>query len=97
MVMKRYQGMKVVPRLNPSVPKNVVMLGVSLGSQTFNAKPIMASIRPMVTTSCATSGASHIRRMRTRSTSAPNNGAATSTVSPTATSVFHPRWTLNSQ
>ena len=63
------------------MPKNVGIWRVRLlGSQMPTARPIRKSIRPMVTTSCATSGAPASRRIRMRSISAPRIGAATSTV-----------------
>ena len=49
-----------------------------------------ASIRPIVTTSFATSGASAIRRIKTRSIATPRSGAATSTVRSSATNVWMP-------
>ena len=68
-----------------------------LGSQIRPARPMSASMRPIVVTICATSGASARRRMRTRSISAPMSGAATNTVSNSATKVWIPQLTCSSQ
>ena len=54
-------------------------------------------MRPMVVTSCATSGASAILRISTRSINAPMSGAATNTVSIRATKVWIPQSTRNCQ
>ena len=54
------------------------------------ASPMRKNIKPMVTTSCTTSGASTNRRMRTRSMSAPNSGATISTTNTSATHAGQP-------
>ena len=96
-VISRYQGRNVCPMLNPSLPKNVPTDRVSPGSQNVAARPIRKSIRPIVTTSCDTNGAVVRRRMKTRSITAPINGAATSTVSRSATIVWMPALIFSSQ
>ena len=90
MVMKRDHGMSVSPIWKPLVPKNRLMWRVSWGSQIRPARPMRASIKPMVVTIWATSGASAIARISTRSMSAPMIGAATNTVSSRATNVWIP-------
>ena len=97
MVMKRDHGMRVSPMLKPLVPKNRLMWRVSWGSQIRPARPMSASMRPMVVTICATSGASAMARMSTRSMSAPMIGAATNTVSNSATKVWIPHPTCSCQ
>ena len=63
------------------MPKNVgIERPTEFGSQKVTARPISASIRPIVTTSLATRGASVSRRISTRSMAAPNNGAKMNTV-----------------
>ena len=57
-VMKRDQGMSVWPIMNPSVPKKRSIRRGVCGFQRMAARPMRASIRPMVVTICATSGAS---------------------------------------
>ena len=97
MVMNRYHGMNVSPMWNPVVPKNVPMLRVVFGFQMIAARPMRASITPIVVTSWATRGASASGRIRNRSRKTPNSGAATRTVRRKATSVWMPRSTLSSQ
>ena len=97
MVMKRDHGMSVSPMLKPLVPKKRLMWRVSCGSQSNPARPISANIRPMVVTICATRGASAIARMSTRSMAAPMSGAATNTVSNSATRVCIPHCTWSCQ
>ena len=91
MVMKRDQGMSVWPIMNPSVPKNRSIRRGVCGSQKMAARPMRASMRPIVVTICATSGASASRRIRTISMIAPISGAATKTVRMNATNVCMPR------
>ena len=91
MVMKRDHGISVSPIWNPLVPKNRLMWRVSCGSQIRPASPMRASMRPMVVTICATRGASAILRIRVISMIAPMIGAATNTVSKSATNVCTPQ------
>ena len=90
-VMKRDHGIRVSPSWNPEVPKNRSMCRVSCGSQMSPARPMSMSMRPIVVTNWATSGASAIARMSTRSMTAPMSGAATNTVSRSATKVCTPQ------
>ena len=80
MVMNRDHGISVSPIWKPLVPKNRLMCRVSCGSQISPASPMSMSMRPTVVTICATSGASAIARIKTRSMIAPMIGAATNTV-----------------
>ena len=83
--------------LTPLVPKNVGITCCVLGFQIDAARPIRASVRPMVTTSWATNGESVRNRMIPRSMSTPMSGAATSTVSRIPTMVGSPMSTRNHQ
>ncbi len=83
--------------LKPSEPKKVPIACGSPGFQMKAANPMRASMRPMVTTSWATSGAAASRRIRSRSIPAPNSGAAMTTVTANARSVWSPRLTFSSQ
>ena len=97
MVMNRDHGMSVSPIWKPLVPKKRLMWRVSCGSQIRPARPMRASMRPIVVTICATSGASAIARISTRSMIAPMSGAATNTVSSSATKVWIPHSTWSCQ
>ncbi len=96
-VMKRDHGINVWPIWKPLVPKKRSMCRVSCGSQIRPARPMRMSMRPTVVTICATSGASDIARIRSRSMIAPMSGAATNTVSSSATKVWMPQLTWSSQ
>ncbi len=97
MVIARNHGTKVEPTSKPSIPKKVGIVRLSLGFQIVTASPIRATMRPIVTTSCATNGASVRRRMSTRSTTAPSTGATPATVISTASRVGTPQSTLSVQ
>ena len=95
--MNRYHGTSVWPTWNPEIPKNVGIVWTEFGSQMLTARPMRASMRPIVTTNCATSGAVARRRMSNRSTTAPNRGAKPSTVITSARRVGSPKSTFNDQ
>ena len=95
--MKRDQGMRVWPIMNPLVPKNRSIRRGVCGSQRMAARPMRASIRPIVVTICATSGASASRRIRTISMIAPSAGVSTKTVRANARNVCMPQSTCSFQ
>ena len=67
------------PVLVLASPKNVPIVRYVSPDHMMSASPMKNASRPMVATSCATSGASASRRITSRSITAPTSGAMTNT------------------